>query len=50
MVYDNDKKKNEMIKPEKEMMKFMILKLNDDVYVPGSKLRTRALQLLELVM
>ena len=39
-----------MIKTAKEMMKLMILKLNDDLYGQGSKLRTRALQYLELVI
>ena len=39
-----------MIKAAKEMMKLMILKLNDDLYGQGSKLRTRALQYLELVI
>jgi len=50
MVNDNDKIKKEMIKTAKEMMKLMILKLNDDLYGQGSKLRTRALQYLELVI
>ena len=50
MVNDNDKIKKEMIKAAKEMMKLMILKLNDDLYGQGSKLRTRALQYLELVI
>lgn len=50
MVNDNDKMKKEMIKTAKEMMKLMILKLNDDLYGQGSKLRTRALQYLELVI
>ena len=50
MVNDNDKIKKEMIKAAKEMMKLMILKLNDDLYGEGSKLRTRALQYLELVI
>ena len=50
MVNDNDRIKKEMIKTAKEMMKLMILKLNDDLYGQGSKLRTRALQYLELVI
>ena len=50
MVNDNDKIKKEMIKAAKEMMKLMILKLNDELYGKGSKLRTRALQYLELVI
>jgi hypothetical protein len=50
MVNDNDKIKKEMIKAAKEMMKLMILKLNDELYGQGSKLRTRALQYLELVI
>ena len=50
MVNDNDKIKKEMIQAAKEMMKLMILKLNDELYGQGSKLRTRALQYLELVI
>jgi len=50
MVNDNDKIKKEMIKTAKEMMKLMILKLNDDLYGQGSKLRTRALQYLGLLI
>jgi hypothetical protein len=53
MVYENNKKRKEqkeMITTAKELMKLMILKLNDELYGQGSKLKTRALQYLELLI
>ncbi|HIG19865.1 MAG TPA: hypothetical protein EYQ78_03715 [Candidatus Poseidoniales archaeon] len=50
MVNDNNKEKKEMVTTAKELMKLMILKLNEELYGQGSKLRTRALQYLGLLI